>query len=105
MRNEWLILFLLCFTISASSCKEDVSSNEEALPSIEGLVWSDEFNGVTWDKAKWYPELGDNGWGNNEWQNYTPFNRNIEVSNGTLKSTLYLKEMGNELETILLHVC
>jgi beta-glucanase (GH16 family) len=47
------------------------------------LVWSDEFDGTTLNLSKWSYQVGGNGWGNNELQNYT--DRNAEVSNGTLK--------------------
>jgi beta-glucanase (GH16 family) len=47
------------------------------------LVWSDEFDSTALNLNKWSYQLGGNGWGNNELQNYT--NQNAEVSNGTLK--------------------
>jgi beta-glucanase (GH16 family) len=47
------------------------------------LVWSDEFDGTALNLNKWSYQLGGNGWGNSELQNYT--DRNAEVSNGTLK--------------------
>ena len=54
------------------------------------LVWSDEFNtdGAP-DPAKWGYNLGtgDNGWGNNEKQNYTNSATNAVVQGGNLKIT------------------
>ena len=54
------------------------------------LVWSDEFNtdGAP-DPAKWVYDLGkgDNGWGNNEKQNYTNSATNVIVQGGSLKIT------------------
>lgn len=50
------------------------------------LVWSDEFNGNSIDTASWTFEVGDNGWGNNEKQYYTPGN-NVDVSDGMLTIT------------------
>lgn len=54
------------------------------------LVWSDEFNtdGAP-DPTKWVYDLGrgDNGWGNNEKQNYTNSATNIIVQGGNLKIT------------------
>jgi beta-glucanase (GH16 family) len=98
MRKEWLLSLALLISISLSSCSESASVNEDDnIPDIEGLVWSDEFNGTTWDRDIWYPELGDSGWGNNEWQDYTPFNRNIEVSNGTLKIHALLEGNGQRV--------
>jgi beta-glucanase (GH16 family) len=54
------------------------------------LVWSDEFNtdGAP-DATKWGYNLGtgDNGWGNNEKQNYTNSATNAVVQGGNLKIT------------------
>lgn len=54
------------------------------------LVWSDEFetNGAP-DATKWNYDLGrgDNGWGNNEKQNYTTAASNVIVEGGSLKIT------------------
>lgn len=54
------------------------------------LVWSDEFNtdGAP-DATKWNYDLGrgDNGWGNNEKQNYTNSATNVIVQGGNLKIT------------------
>lgn len=51
----------------------------------EHLVWSDEFDGTSVNTDNWSYELGDSGWGNNEWQFYTDEESNAEVSDGTLK--------------------
>lgn len=54
------------------------------------LVWSDEFNtdGAP-DATKWNYDLGrgDNGWGNNEKQNYTKLATNVIIQGGSLKIT------------------
>lgn len=54
------------------------------------LVWFDEFNtdGAP-DPTKWVYDLGkgDNGWGNNEKQNYTNAATNVIVQGGSLKIT------------------
>lgn len=54
------------------------------------LVWSDDFNtdGAP-DATKWNYDLGrgDNGWGNNEKQNYTNSASNVIVQGGSLKIT------------------
>ncbi len=76
------ILFLSLF-LSFYSCKESSSNTEPE--TVEGLVWSDEFDGEDWDRDEWIPELGASGWGNQELQNYTASDNNIEVSDGTLK--------------------
>jgi len=48
------------------------------------LVWSDEFNGSNIDTSIWNWEIGDSGWGNNEWQYYTNHADNSYISNGNL---------------------
>jgi beta-glucanase (GH16 family) len=49
------------------------------------LIWSDEFEytGAP-DSASWSYDLGDNGWGNNELQNYTNSPENSVVKDGKL---------------------
>jgi len=47
------------------------------------LVWQDDFNqplGSGPDPAKWVHDLGDNGWGNRELQNYTDSRENSFVA-------------------------
>lgn len=49
------------------------------------LVWSDEFNGSgSPDSANWTFDLGSNGWGNNEIQEYTNSTKNARQENGVL---------------------
>lgn len=66
-------------------------------PDYTNLVWSDEFNtdGAP-DAAKWTYDLGrgDNGWGNNEKQNYTNAASNIVVQGGFLKITAKKENSG-----------
>jgi uncharacterized protein (TIGR03437 family) len=50
------------------------------LKSSWKLVWNDEFNGAAGtppDPSKWVYDLGDNGWGNEELENYTARPENI----------------------------
>lgn len=53
--------------------------------NFDTLVWSDEFNydGLP-DPTKWNFELGADGWGNHEEQNYVKRWENSRVENGTL---------------------
>lgn len=60
------------------------------------LVWNDEFNGTELDADKWTFETGANGWGNNEWQNYTN-NENISLNNGKLSITAKLEGDGQKV--------
>ena len=48
------------------------------------LAWSDEFSGNEVNASNWTFELGNNGWGNNELQNYTNSSENAFVSAGNL---------------------
>jgi len=48
------------------------------------LVWSDEFNGSSLNNSYWTYDLGNNGWGNNELENYTNSSNNIYLQNGNL---------------------
>lgn len=48
------------------------------------LVWSDEFDGNSVNLENWTYDLGANGWGNNELQNYTNSTNNSYVANGFL---------------------
>lgn len=78
MKRKILIALILPFLIL--SCKDNGTSGTD---DLEGLIWGDEFDGNSVDLTKWKFETGANGWGNNEWQNYT--DNSAEVSDGTLK--------------------
>ncbi len=58
----------------------------------DGLIWSEEFDEDSIDTLEWAFETGANGWGNNEWQNYTS-GKNVAVSDGTLK--IIAKKVGS----------
>ena len=81
MRRLLFPILLISFLIT--SCKD--SSNNTGTDLPEGLIWSEEFDGTSLNGSRWYPELGANGWGNQELQNYTSSDDNIIVSDGTLK--------------------
>ncbi len=71
-----------------TSCKENSIKTEEETPNEDlnsTLIWSDEFNQNSLNFDEWIPELGANGWGNNELQNYTASSSNIVVEDGILK--------------------
>ena len=58
---------------------------QNCFAQTEKLVWSDEFNGTGLpDAAIWDFNLGSNGFGNNEIQNYTNSTRNVRQENGVL---------------------
>ncbi len=56
--------------------------------AYNNLVWADEFDtpGAP-NAANWTYDIGDNGWGNGEAQNYTDNAENVIVENGLLKIT------------------
>lgn len=58
----------------------------EAATSYDGmsLVWSDEFEGTSINPANWTYDLGANGWGNQELQNYVASEENSYVQDGKL---------------------
>ena len=58
------------------------------------LVWSDEFDGNSLNRSNWTYDIGNNGWGNNEWQYYTDRNENVSVSNGVLAITARKENYG-----------
>jgi len=55
------------------------------------LVWSDEFNGSSLNKAVWTYEKKPAGWVNHELQNYVKNQNVVSVSDGTLKITCFKK--------------
>ena len=48
------------------------------------LAWADEFSTATIDANNWTFEIGGNGWGNHELENYTNRTQNAFASNGNL---------------------
>ncbi len=66
-----------------------------AQETCEYLVWSDEFNETgAPDEDKWGYDIGGNGWGNQELQNYTDSRTNSFVKDGKLIIKA-LKQNGN----------
>jgi glycosyl hydrolase family 16/Calx-beta domain-containing protein len=66
-----------------------ISSNDDGYTtptSYPGytLTWSDEFNGTDLNLSDWNYETGNNGWGNNELQNYQSGTNNAYLENGKL---------------------
>ena len=87
MKKSLLTKALLTFSVIGTVFA--FSNTVKAADNYE-LVWSDEFNGNYLDTNTWNYEIGTGswGWGNNEQQYYT--DRNIKVSNGTMKITAKL---------------
>jgi len=56
-----------------------------ANPAFAQLMWSDEFDtGTSLDPEVWSYDLGSNGWGNQELQDYTSDPENVRIENGNL---------------------
>ena len=91
MKKSLLTKALLTFSVIGTVFA--FSNTVKAADNYE-LVWSDEFNGNYLDTNTWNYEIGTGswGWGNNEQQYYT--DRNIKVSNGTMKITANREDYG-----------
>ena len=91
MKKSLLTKALLTFSVIGTVFA--FSNTVKAADNYE-LVWSDEFNGNYLDTNTWNYEIvtGSWGWGNNEQQYYT--DRNIKVSNGTMKITAKREDYG-----------
>ena len=79
------ILLIGCGKGSGPTQVSDPSASATVSPNYV-LVWSDEFDGNSLDAAKWNIETGygSDGWGNDEWQNYTNSPNNVHLENGAL---------------------
>lgn len=74
---------LLCLLCCAPAWAQPGLEEFESVPA-----WSEEFNtSGPPDPEKWTFQLGDDGWGNHELQNYT--DRNARVEGGLLKITAH----------------
>jgi beta-glucanase (GH16 family) len=93
-----IVLFCACSNDSNTN-NRDQDQDPEVINAPSNsiyttLVWSDEFNvsGAP-NPSHWNYDLGANGWGNNELQNYTSNSQNSKVENGVLK--IIAKANGN----------
>lgn len=73
------------FKVKAYSKNKKTSAKYSNALSVKTykLVWSDEFNGTSLNMNNWSYETGATGWGNQEYQEYTP-GKNIKFENGNL---------------------
>ena len=86
------ILFLAACATSAPKppTSEPPTPTPKPSPTPDGervnwnLVWQDEFDGKTLDLHNWTFDLGANGWGNSEMEEYTDHTDNVRVENGNL---------------------
>ena len=85
------ILLSLCLTGIAIAQEQPAPESTPELESTpipvpEGwdLVWHDEFDADVIDETNWTYDLGGNGWGNGELENYTKRAENARLENGML---------------------
>lgn len=69
-------------TMSLSSAEPSSSSSD--VPVDPNILWADEFSGTAINTANWSFEIGNNGWGNNEWEYYTDRAENAYIKDGIL---------------------
>ncbi len=83
-----LVAFITLFFISCDQITEPDTVPDPTDPLTYELIWSDEFdqNSRDLDMNNWNFETGygENGWGNDEWQNYTSDSTNVHIENGNL---------------------
>jgi len=87
-----LILFAALFLIvGCDKISAPPSVPYVTVPGNYTLIWSDEFDqrSTTPDPSKWNYDIGygGDGWGNDEWQNYTNSQDNVKVEDGNLVIT------------------
>src|SRR6185436_6708238 len=70
-----------------------------APPGFSRLVWSDEFSGTSINTSNWSFDLGNNGWGNNELENYTNRSENARIVNGSLVIEARRENLGGSAYT------
>ena len=87
-----LFLFFASFSMVLSSCQPDET---QTVVTKFDLVFEDNFDvDGTPDPHKWTYDLGGNGWGNNELQNYTDRPENVMVQDGHLIITARAESFG-----------
>lgn len=107
MYNLYLLACLVLLHLS--SCinnQKDAESHSAYIPTDYTLVWQDEFTSSSArdlpDENNWWYETGNNGWGNNEIQNYIPGFRDRDtcaiVSDDVLK--IIAKKVGDEVLSV-----
>lgn len=84
-----IYLLFLSFSWLFTGCSSDSTSTGNGIDrnniKYSDLVWSDDFNqGTQPNSSFWSYDLGQNGWGNNEVQNYTNNTENVRIEDGKL---------------------
>jgi beta-glucanase (GH16 family) len=86
------LLIGILFLTACSSPTPQPTSTPTSLPTSTpqgyrqgwNLVWHDEFDGSAVDPKNWTYDLGGNGWGNAELEDYTNRPENVRLENGLL---------------------
>src|SRR5258708_16320079 len=84
-----LVTTLFAVAILALSCGGGATLQPPPAAGFK-LVWSDEFNGADGsspDSSKWTYDIGGNGWGNNEIEDYTNSAPNAQIKCANLLIT------------------
>ncbi|MFO7896900.1 MAG: glycoside hydrolase family 16 protein [Candidatus Cloacimonadales bacterium] len=87
----WMIFFIMTLLLSLFIAGCDNITDPESVidPTVIEeyvLVWSDEFEAENLDMSNWNYEqgYGQDGWGNDEWQEYTNQPENVRLEDGNL---------------------
>ena len=72
------------------------NTSPTAYPDMR-LLWADEFDGDDVNLRDWNFDIGDNGWGNEEWQYYQP--QNATLQEGHLVITAREQRVGGSTYT------
>lgn len=77
------LLTLFCILLLSFSCSKSTTAQEPETSTDLKLIWEENFDGASLNKADWNLELGNGcpnncGWGNNERQVYTTNNHQIK---------------------------
>ncbi len=73
-------------TSTSTSTPTSTPTLTPAAWELEGwnIVWQDEFDGIELNRNNWIFDIGDHGWGNEEWQTYTDKPENVRIEDGML---------------------
>ena len=79
-----------------NNLRGEENTSPTAYPDMR-LLWADEFNGDDVNLRDWNFDIGDNGWGNEEWQYYQP--KNATLQEGHLVITAREQRVGGSTYT------
>ena len=79
-----------------NNLRGEENTSPTAYPDMR-LLWADEFDGDDVNLRDWNFDIGDNGWGNEEWQYYQP--KNATLQEGHLVITAREQRVGGSTYT------